>query len=255
MVWIPGGEFQMGTDDELGWPEERPGHNVQVDGFWLDEHEVTNAQFRAFVEATQYKTTAEKAPSLEEIMSQSAPGTRRPASEGIVGARLARLHGNHGQGGPDRLQPVVWKWTPGRGLAASRGAGQRDQGKDDHPVVHVSWDDATAYAKWAGKRLPTEAEWEYAARGGLDGKPYTWGDAPPTDSQPVANIWHGEFPHQNKASDGYHLSAPVKSFPPNGYGLYDMAGNVWEWCADWYRARPTRPAREARRGPQPDRTR
>jgi formylglycine-generating enzyme required for sulfatase activity len=127
-----------------------------------------------------------------------------------------------------------WHWTPGANWWHPEGPESTLDGKDDHPVVQVSWDDAVAYAKWAGKRLPTEAEWECAARGGLEGKPYVWGDEPFNPKKPQANIWQGDFPYRNTAEDGYERTAPVKSYPPNGYGLYDMAGNVWEWCADWY---------------------
>jgi len=232
MVWIPGGEFAMGTDSELGWPDEKPAHPVRVDGFWMDEHEVTNAEFRAFVQATGYVTTAEKPPALEEIMSQSPPGTPPPAEESLVPGSLVFTP----PAGRVRLDDFSqwWKWTPGADWRHPEGPGSSLEGKDGHPVVHVSWDDASAYAQWAGKRLPTEAEWEFAARGGLAGKPYAWGDEPPNDTIPLANIWQGEFPHRNAEADGFNRTAPAKSFPPNGYGLYDMAGNVWEWCADWY---------------------
>jgi formylglycine-generating enzyme required for sulfatase activity len=232
MVWIPGGEFIMGSDAESARPEERPAHRVRVDGFWIDRTEVTNAQFRAFVEATGYVTTAEKPPKLEEIMSQVPPGTPPPPPEKLVPGSMVFT--------PPRGEVDLrdfwrwWTWTPGADWRHPEGPGSSIEGRDDHPVVHVSWDDANAYAGWAGKRLPTEAEWEFAARGGLDRKPYTWGDQPPTDSRVFANIWQGEFPHSNTAQDGYTGTSPVKSFPSNGYGLYDMAGNVWEWCADWF---------------------
>jgi formylglycine-generating enzyme required for sulfatase activity len=232
MVWIGGGEFTMGSDAESAWPEERPAHRVRVDGFWLDRAEVTNAQFRTFVEATHHLTTAEKPPTLEEIMSQVAPGTPPPAPEALVAGSLVFVP----PAGPVNLRDFSqwWAWTPGADWRHPEGPASSIEGRDDHPVVHVSWDDAVAYARWAGKRLPTEAEWEFAARGGLDAKPYTWGDQTPSDDRILANIWQGEFPHVNKATDGYGGTAPVGSFPPNGYGLYDMAGNVWEWCADWF---------------------
>jgi formylglycine-generating enzyme required for sulfatase activity len=232
MVWIPGGEFTMGTDSELGWPDEKPAHRARVDGFWMDRCEVTNAQFRAFVEATGYVTTAEKAPLLEEIMSQVPPGTPPPAPEDLVPGSLVFTPPR----GAVRLDDFSqwWAWTPGADWRHPQGPGSDIAGRDDHPVVQVSWDDAVAYCRWAGKRLPTEAEWEFAARGGLDNRPYVWGDEAPGDSAPPANIWQGQFPHVNTAADGFAGTAPVRSFKPNGYGLYDMAGNVWEWCADWY---------------------
>ncbi len=232
MVWVPGGEFTMGTDSDLGWPDEKPAHRVRVGGFWMDPTEVTNAQFRAFVEATGYVTTAEKPPSLEEIMSQVRPGTPPPAKEDLVPGALVFTP----TAGPVRLDDFTqwWRWTPGACWRHPGGPGSSIDGKDEHPVVQVSWDDAVAYAKWAGKRLPTEAEWEFAARGGLDGKPYAWGDEPFSEEKPQANIWTGDFPYRNTAKDGFERTAPVKSFAPNRYGLYDMAGNVWEWCSDWY---------------------
>ena len=237
MVWIPGGEFTMGTDSELGWPDEKPAHRVHVDGFWMDETDVTNAQFRRFVEATGYVTTAEKPPDAEEILRQLPPGTPPPAKENLVPGSLVFVPTS----GPVPVRgPGVhrqwWKWTPGANWRHPEGPGSSIEGKDDHPVVHVSWDDAVAYAKWAGKRLPTEAEWEYAARGGLDGKPYVWGDDGPSNTSIRANLWQGQFPCRNTAADGYEYTSPARAFPPNGYGLYDMAGNVWQWCADWYRA-------------------
>jgi len=232
MVWIPGGEFTMGTDSDLGWAEEKPAHRVRVDGFWMDETDVTNAQFRRFVEATNYVTTAEKPPNAEEILAQMPPGTPRPPKENLVAGSLVFTQTK----GPVSLRDFSqwWTWTPGANWQHPGGPSTTIDGKDDHPVVHVSWDDAVAYAKWAGKRLPTEAEWEFAARGGLDNKPYVWGDDPPSDTNIHANIWQGEFPYKNTAADSYAATNPVRAFRPNGYGLYDMSGNVWQWCSDWY---------------------
>jgi formylglycine-generating enzyme required for sulfatase activity len=233
MVWVPGGEFTMGTDSTGAWPDERPAHRVRVDGFWIDQTEVTNAQFRAFVESTGYVTTAEKPIDADAVLRQLKPGTPRPPAERLLPGSLVF----HMTVGPVDLRDYSrwWTWTPGACWKHPEGPGSSIDGKDEHPVVHVSWDDAVAYAKWAGKRLPTEAEWEFAARGGLDNKPYAWGDDPPgAGGKWQANIWQGDFPWRNTAADGFAGTAPVKSYPPNGYGLYDMAGNAWEWCADWY---------------------
>jgi formylglycine-generating enzyme required for sulfatase activity len=233
MVWIPGGEFTMGSDDMQVWPDEKPAHRVRVSGFWMDEMEVTNAQFRAFVEATEHVTTAEKPVDVAESLRQSPPGTPTPPKEKLVPGALVFTP----PPGPVKLDDFTqwWKWTPGANWRHPEGPGSSIEGRDDHPVVHVSWDDAVAYAKWAGKRLPTEAEWEFAARGGLDGKTYVWGDKEPSDTAIVANLWQGEFPYKNTVLDGYERTAPVKSLAPNGYGLFDMAGNAWEWCSDWYK--------------------
>jgi formylglycine-generating enzyme len=235
MVWIPGGEFTMGTDSNLGWPDEKPAHQVRVAGFWMDETDVTNAQFRKFVEATGYVTTAEKPVDAAEILRQSPPGTPTPPKENLVPFAMVftPTSGPVKILGPE-VQRQWWKRTPGACWRQPEGPGSSIEGMDDHPVVHVSWFDAVAYAKWAGKRLPTEAEWEFAARGGLDNKPYVWGDDKPTDTKIHANLWQGEFPHKNTAKDGYERTSPVKTFKPNGYGLYDMSGNVWQWCSDWY---------------------
>src|SRR5271157_4897539 len=233
MVWVGGGEFTMGTDSDLGWPDEKPAHRVRVDGFWMDEHEVTNAQFRAFVEATGYVTTAEKAPRLEEVMAQLPPGSPPPPKENLVPGSLVFTP----PAGRVNLDDVSqwWAWTPGANWQHPEGPGSSIEGRDDHPVVHVSWDDAVAYARWASKRLPTEAEWEFAARGGLDGKAYAWGDEFQPAGKYQANTWQGHFPEINSDEDGFPRLSPVKSFPPNSYGVHDMIGNVWEWCSDWYR--------------------
>jgi len=232
MVWIRGGEFTMGTDSELGWPDEKPAHRVRVDGFWIDETEVTNSQFAAFVEATKYVTTAEKVPSVEEILSQLPPGTPAPSREQLVAGSLVFTMTD----GPVDLKDFSqwWKWTVGASWKHPEGPDSNLDDRAQHPVVQVSWDDAVAYAKWAGKRLPTEAEWEIAARGGLIDQPYVWGDENPTDKAGFANIWQGVFPHTNSKTDGFVRTAPVRSFKANGFGVYDMAGNVWEWCADAY---------------------
>jgi sulfatase modifying factor 1 len=232
MVWIPGGEFTMGTDNPDFSSHEHPAHRVRVDGFWMDETDVTNAQFRRFVEATGYVTTAEKVPTEEEIMKYAIPGTSPPKKEDLVAGSIVFVAPDH----PVDLRDVgQWqKWTPGADWRHPQGPGSSIEGLDDHPVVHVSWFDAEAYAKWAGKRLPTEAEWEFAARGGLEKKKYVWGDEPFSDDHPQCNVFQGHFPDHNTENDGYARTSPVKAFKPNGYGLYDMAGNVWQWCDDWY---------------------
>ena len=234
MAWIPGGEFLMGGGDGEARPDEEPVHRVRLHGFWIDRTEVTNAQFRRFVDATHYVTTAERAPVLADIMKQLPPGTPPPSPDKLVASSLVF----HTTGQPVDVSDVAqwWTWVKGADWKHPEGPGTSIQGKDDYPVVQVSWDDAVAYAKWAGQRLPTEAEWEYAARGGLAGKTYAWGDAPLHAGQVWhANTWQGVFPVSDEGEDGFVGLAPVRSFPPNGYGLYDMAGNVWHWVADWYR--------------------
>jgi formylglycine-generating enzyme required for sulfatase activity len=236
MVWVPGGEFTMGTDSDLGWDDEKPAHRVQVDGFWMDETDVTNAQFQKFVDATGYVTTAEKPPDPEEVLRQLGPDAPPPPKENLVPSSLVFVPtaGPVPLTGP-RAHRQWWKWTPGANWKHPEGPSSNIAGREDHPVVHVSWHDAVAYAQWAGKRLPTEAEWEFAARGGLDNKPYVWGDEKPgADGKWQCNIWQGDFPYRNSAEDGYARTSPVKAFSPNGYGLYDMSGNVWQWCSDWY---------------------
>jgi formylglycine-generating enzyme required for sulfatase activity len=233
MAWIPGGEFTMGSDSaRLAWPDEKPAHRVRVDPFWMDATEVTNAEFKKFVDATGYVTTAEKKPTADEILKQSPPGTPAPDPKDLVPGSLVFTPPSEAVQLDNYAQ--WWQWTHGASWQHPEGPKSNLDGRENHPVVQLSWDDAAAYAKWAGKRLPTEAEWEFAARGGLDNKPYAWGDERPDSTHIFANIWQGDFPHRNTKADGFVRTAPVKSFKPNGYGLYDMAGNVWEWCNDWY---------------------
>ena len=235
MVWVPGGKFLMGAGDKEGRADEYPQHPVTVKGFWMDATEVTNADFKRFVDATGYITTAERVPDWNELKKQLPPGTPKPADELLVAASLVFTP----PATPIPLNNAAqwWQWMKGASWKHPEGPGSDIKGKDNYPVVQVSWDDATAYAKWAGKRLPTEAEWECAARGNQENKPFTWGDAPVTENEKSkANIWQGHFPDHNTVTDGYARSAPVKSFAANPFGIYDLAGNVWEWCADWYDA-------------------
>ena len=225
MVWIEGGSFLMGSD--ASYPEERPVHRVTVDGFWMDEHQVTVAEFRRFVKATGYVTVAER-PLDPADYPDAVPELLMPGS---LVFRKTR--------GPVNLDDYRnwWEYVPGANWRHPEGPGSDLAGRDRHPVVHVAWEDVDTYARWLGKQLPTEAEWEFAARGGLEGKTYTWGDEFAPKGRMMANTWQGEFPWQNLRSDGFEGTAPVKSFPPNGYGLYDMAGNAWEWTADYYTPR------------------
>lgn len=232
MVWISGGEFIMGSDDPDAKKDEKPAHSVRVDGFWMDATPVTNKQFKEFVDATGYVTTAEKAPTMEEIMCQVPPGTPPPPKELLVPASLVFKPTS----GPVSLKSnrVWWEWKPGANWKHPLGPGSSLEGKEDHPVVQVSWYDAEAYAKWAGKRLPTEAEWEFAALGGEKNQKYVWGNEEFSEENPQINIWQGEFPYKSTKPNGYIGTTPVKTYKPNKYGLYDMAGNVWQWCADLY---------------------
>ena len=233
MVWVPGREFTMGTDEEDASYAERPAHRVRVDGFWMDETEVTNSQFREFVKATHYITVAERKPDWEEMKKQLPPETPKPSDDVLVPGSLVFTPPNK----PVSLEnsSAWWSWVPGADWQHPEGPGSNVVGKDNHPVVHVSYDDAIAYAKWAKKRLPTEAEWELAARGGLERKRYGWGDEFEPKGKLMANTWQGHFPDKNTKEDGYDRTSPVKSYPANSYGLYDMIGNAWEWCSDWYR--------------------
>ncbi len=238
MVWIPAGEFWMGVEHPK-MADSRPVHRVAVDGFWVDKTEVTNAQFAEFVKATNYVTVAERTPKAEDF-----PGA---PPENLVAGSVVFVP-------PDHDVPLDshfrwWTYIKGANWRHPEGPASNIEGKDDYPVVHIAWEDAVAYATWAGKRLPTEAEWEYAARGGLERKPYTWGDDFSPGGKQQANIFQGRFPNRNTRDDGYATIAPVAKFRANGYGLFDMAGNVWEWTADWYR--PDTYARQAAMGTMP----
>jgi sulfatase modifying factor 1 len=236
MVWIPGGEFWMGTDD--GFPDTQPVHRVQLDGFWMDRTEVSNAQFAKFVDETGYVTVAERKPDPADF-----PGV--PPEKLVAGSIVFTPPPGEV---PLENHTVWWSYVPGASWRHPEGPQSTLEGRADHPVVQVCWDDAVAYAQWAGKRLPTEAEWECAARGGLERKRYCWGDELLPGGQWQANIWQGRFPNENTVADGFRGTAPVGSFPPNGYGLVDMSGNVWEWCADWYQ--PNYYRESPRRNPQ-----
>jgi sulfatase modifying factor 1 len=224
MVWVPGGSFLMGSDRH--YPEEAPAHRVTVDGFWIDRHPVTNAEFARFVRKTGHVTVAQRAPEAADY-----PGAR---PESLVPASMvfcAPPHrvdlGNHYN---------WWTYVPGADWRHPQGPASSIKKQPDHPVVHVAWADVQAYAAWAAKQLPTEAEWELACRGGLEGAEFAWGDELTPQGRWMANTWQGEFPVQNLALDGYGGTAPVGRYPANGFGLLDMIGNVWEWTGDWYQA-------------------
>ena len=233
MVWVPGGEFSMGCLDPRTVPhggpdpmaDARPVHRVRVDGFWMDATEVTNAQFAAFVGATGYVTVAERAPTAEEFPDAPA--------ENLVAGSVVFTPPAEAVSLDNHLR--WWAYVKGADWRHPLGPESSIEGHEQEPVVHVAFDDAAAYARWAGKRLPTEAEWEFAARGGLAGALYPWGNEFQPADRWMANTWQGRFPGENTAADGYTGLAPVGRFPPNAYGLHDMSGNVWEWCADWYR--------------------
>lgn len=236
MVWIPPGRFSMGSAYEP-FADARPIHTVELDGFWMDAAPVTNEEFARFVRATGYVTVAERRPDPKEF-----PGA---SPEQLVPGALVFTP----PAGPVPLDDVSawWRYAPGACWKHPEGTGSDLRGREHHPVVQVAWDDAVAYAKWAGKRLPTEAEWEYAARGRLTQMPYVWGREFRPAGRFMANSWQGTFPNLNTKEDGWEWTSPVASFPANEFGLYDMAGNVWEWCSDWYR--PDYYARAPRRSP------
>ena len=233
MVWIPGGKFTMGSQDDSSRKNEGPPHSVEVDGFWIDQSPVTNEEFEKFIKATGYITTAERKPTWDELKKQLPPDTAKPDDSVLVAGSMVFTPSN----GPVDLQDMAsfWRWVPGASWKHPEGPGSSLKGRMNHPVVQVSWFDAEAYAKWAGKRLPTEAEWEFASRGGLEQKKFPWGNEAMPGGKFMANTWQGEFPYKNTGEDGFVGTAPIKSFPPNGYGLYDMVGNVWQWVSDWYR--------------------
>lgn len=222
MVWVPGGEFMMGSD--LHYAEEAPAHRVRVDGFWMDVFTVTNRDFERFVAATGHVTLAERPAdpanypgAVPDLLVPSSTMFRKPAGPVDIGN-----------------QYNWWVYVAGANWRHPRGPASSIRKVMDHPVVHVAFEDVEAYAKWAGKQLPTEAEWEFAARGGLDRAEFVWGDELMPGGRHMANTWQGEFPYRNALEDGFEYTAPVGSFPANGYGLHDMAGNVWQWTIDWY---------------------
>lgn len=222
MIKIPGGKFLMGSENF--YPEEKPVHEVSVNGFWMDKYEVTNEQYEKFVNETGYVTVAER-PLAPEDYPTVDPALLVP------GALVF-----HKTNGPVNLNDYHnwWRWVPGTCWKHPKGPETSVKGRENYPVVHIAYEDAEAYCNWIGKELPTEAEWEFAARGGLEGMNFTWGQIDMQLQGPLANTWQGEFPYQNLLTDEYEGSSPVGSFPANGYGLFDMAGNVWEWTSDWY---------------------
>jgi formylglycine-generating enzyme required for sulfatase activity len=226
MTWLEGGAFAMG--DDRFYPEEAPVHGVSVDGFWLDRHPVTVSEFARFVDDTGYVTVAERPLDPAEY-PEALPELLVPGS--LVFHRTE---------GPVDLRDVSrwWTYVPGASWRTPEGPGSSLEGREQHPIVHVAYEDAAAYAAWAGKALPSEAEWEYASRGGLESARFAWGDEHFPGGRPVANTWQGEFPWQNLELDGYVGTSPVGSFPPNGYGLYDVCGNVWEWTSDFFTVTP-----------------
>lgn len=224
MVWIPGGEFWMGSEERM-FPDARPVHKVYVDGFWMDRTTVTNELFAEFVKATDYVTLAER-PADPALYPGAPPEMLKPGAPVFTAPP-----------GPVPLNNLLnwWRWQESADWRHPEGRQSNINGREKHPVVQIAYDDAVAYAKWAGKRLPTEAQWEFAARGGWDRKSFVWGDEDTPNGRHMANIFQGHFPDHDSGEDGFRGTAPVCSYPPNGYGLCDMSGNVWQWVSDWYR--------------------
>ena len=224
MVWVPGGTFWMGCEG-CGMPDALPANLVSVDGFWMDRTPVTNAEFERFVAATKYVTVAER--PLDPADFPGVPREQLKSGSAVFKPTTKRV--------PLDNPLQWWKYTPGASWKHPEGPGSSVRARADHPVVHVAFEDVAAYAAWAGKRLPTEAEFEFAARGGLDRNRYPWGNEMTPGNRAVANTWQGTFPASDRGEDGYLGTSPVTAFPANGFGLHDMGGNVWQWCADWYR--------------------
>jgi len=222
MVFLPGGAFRMGSDNH--YPEEGPAHRGHVDGFWIDQAPVTNLEFAVFVAETNYRTLAERAPNPADY-----PGIK---PEMMGAGSLVFSPPTHWIGLDDPF--AWWRFEFGADWRHPYGPSSSIDALEAHPTVHIAYEDAQAYAAWAGKSLPTEAEWEFAARGGLEGADYAWGDTFEPNGRPLANYWQGQFPFHNLLSDGYSRTSPVDAFPPNGFGLHDMIGNVWEWTSDWF---------------------
>lgn len=232
MVWIPGGEYTIGASKSAKEFNSMVQHKVKVDGFYMDITEVTNAQFQKFVDDTGYQTLAERPVDWEEMKKMLPPGTPKPPDDMLQPGSLVF---NAPTSDVDlRNYALWWKWVNGANWKHPQGPESSIEGKGNYPVVHIAYEDALAYVKWAGKRLPTEAEWEFAARNNKENKEFAWGDEITPKEEYLANFFQGEFPFKNTNADGFEGLAPVKSYPPNAFGLYDMIGNVWELCSDWY---------------------
>lgn len=232
MVLIPGGEYLMGSENPEAYPNEKPIHKVKVDSFLMDKYEVTNSQFKEFIKATGYITTAEKKINWDEMKKQLPRGSSKPPDSILAPGSLIFKEIKYSTKLNDKS--AWWKWKQGVSWKKPYGEDSSIENIMDHPVVHVSWDDAVAYANWIEKRLPTEAEWEWAAKGGLLSNHYPWGNEKVNSGEVKCNYWSGKFPTENSKEDGFYYTAPVISYKPNGYGLYNMAGNVWEICSDWF---------------------